>query len=109
MKIAWRLFSFFIYSNLFIAICAVLMIDQTTELLLNEWPPFAFTAFAFFATMCSYSFHWWLTPDIDIPSSRLRWLRRNKHVHLVLFFISLPGVIYYAILLIDHWQWLLVA
>jgi 4-hydroxybenzoate polyprenyltransferase len=109
MKFARQLFSFFIYSNLFIALCAILMIVQTFGLLLDEWPPFTFIAFAFFATLSSYSFHWWLTPDIDLPSERLSWLKRNKYVHLILFFASLPGAVYYGILLIDHWPWLLLA
>lgn len=102
-------FHFLIYSNLFIAICAVLMVCQTGMLLLHEPPDFAIIAFIFFASICSYSFHWYLTPDIDLPSSRLRWVKRNRWVHLAFFFTGLPGVIYYAIALINHWPWLLLS
>lgn len=101
--------AFFVYSNLFITACAVLMVYQTYDLLLHSTPDLSFTGFVVFATLCSYSFHWWLTPDIDMESSRLRWLKKYRHVHQILFVAGLLGVAWTGILLIRHWPWLLLA
>lgn len=108
MSFAGKLFRFFIYSNLFIALCAVLMVYQTCEILLHTEPSTYFIAFVFFATICSYSFHWYLTPvDIEIPSPRTQWLSQNKNVHVVMFFTGLAGVAVSGFFLLDHWYWLL--
>ncbi|MEZ4821359.1 MAG: hypothetical protein R2942_02705 [Ignavibacteria bacterium] len=37
-----------------------------------------------FATMTSYSFHWYLTPDVSGPSPRFDWVDKNKKI--LLFF-----------------------
>ena len=105
-----KLSLFFIYSNLFIAFCAVLMVYQTYQLVLRTNPDIYFTAFVFFATICSYSFHWYLTPaDIELTSSRSQWLSRNKKVHLVLFFTGLAGTAFTSLFLLHHWYWLLLS
>jgi 4-hydroxybenzoate polyprenyltransferase len=105
-----KLFRFFIYSNLFIALCAVLMVYQTCELLLHTIPDIYFTCFVFFATICSYSFHWYLTPvDTEKPSSRMDWLSRNRNVHTILFFIGLAGASVSCLFLLDYWAWLLLS
>jgi 4-hydroxybenzoate polyprenyltransferase len=85
------------------------MVYQTSLLLLHTSPDLNVATFIFFSTICSYSFHWYLTPDIDLPSSRLRWLKANHSTHLVLFFIGLTGAVFYGILLIEHWYWLLLS
>jgi 4-hydroxybenzoate polyprenyltransferase len=100
---------FFVYSNLFIAACAVLMVYQTSKILLHTLPDFHFVIFVFCATICSYSFHWWLTPDIELDSSRLRWLKKYRNVHLALFIAGLAGAAWYGSLLLNHWPWLLLA
>lgn len=106
-----RTFSrFFIYSNLFIALCAVVMVCQTYELLLDTAPDIYFIAFVFSASLCSYSFHWYLTPaDIEVNTSRTQWLTRHKNIHLVLFYTGLAGVGVSSLYLLDHWQWLLLS
>lgn len=105
-----KLFSFFIYSNLFIALCAVIMVYQTCELLLHTPPDPWFIVFVFFATICSYSFHWYLTPaGIEPTSPRTQWLSRNKNVHLVLFFTGLACVAVSGFFLLYHWHWLLLS
>ncbi|MGZ8508972.1 MAG: hypothetical protein ACXWWA_01295 [Chitinophagaceae bacterium] len=110
MNLLRNLSRFFIYSNLFIALCAVIMVYQTYELLIDTTPAPYFIAFVFFATICSYSFHWWLTPtNIEITSPRMQWLARYKKVHLVLFFIGLAGVVISGLFLLDHWYWLLLS
>lgn len=107
MSPAGKLFRFFIYSNLFIALCAVLMVYQTCELLLNHPPAAYFTFFVFFATICSYSFHWYLTP-FEPPSSspRVVWMEQNRHVHSILFFIGLAGAGFCFLYLLPFWPWL---
>jgi 4-hydroxybenzoate polyprenyltransferase len=103
--LAKRVFHFFVFSNLFIACCAVLMAYQTSLLVIGVSAGFQFLGFVFFATLSSYSFHWYLTPDIeDIDSDRLRWLMRNRRVHLVLLTLSVAGVAYFGYFLLPHWK-----
>lgn len=110
MNFSRKFFHFFIYSNLFIAFCAVIMVYQTSELLLHTAPDFHFIAFIFFATLCSYSFHWYLTPSgMESTSSRTQWLIQNRKVHLCLFFTGLAGVAVSGIFLLEHWRWLLLS
>lgn len=104
-----KLFDYFVYSNLFIAACAVLMAYQTGDLLLHTSPDLYLIAFIFFATICSYSFHWYLTPDVSIESPRLRWLKKNRGVHTVLFFVGLTGSVVFGFFLVYHWYWLLLS
>lgn len=104
-----RIFHFFVFSNLFIACCAVLMAYQTSLLLTGLPPGFEFSGFVFFATITSYSFHWYLTPDIeDIDSDRLRWLTRNRRIHLVFLVLGVAGVTYFSYYLLHHWKDLLI-
>ena len=110
MSFAGKLFRFFIYSNLFIAFCAVFMVYQTCALLLHTAPDTYFTGFVFFATICSYSFHWFLTPvDTETPSSRMDWLNRHRKIHTILFPIGLAGAVVCCLFLLDYWPWLLLS
>jgi len=110
MNLAGKLFRFFIYSNLFIAFCAVLMVFQTSELLLHSLPDIYFTFFVFFATVCSYSFHWYLTHlETETPSPRMQWLSRNRTVHTILFFIGLAGAGLCSLFLLPYWPWVLLS
>lgn len=108
MKVLRDLFRFFIYSNLFIACCAILMLAQTGYLLQQSAPSFDLLAFAFSATISSYSFHWYLTPATG-DSDRIRWLARNQKIHLYLFIAGTAGAAVYGLRLIDHWPWLIFA
>jgi 4-hydroxybenzoate polyprenyltransferase len=110
MSLAGKLFRFLVYSNLFIALCAVLMVYQTSELLLHSPPAIYFTFFVFFATICSYSFHWYLTPfETETPSPRVKWLERNRNVHTILFFTGLAGAGFCFLYLLPFWPWLLLS
>lgn len=101
---------FFIYSNLFIACCAVLMLAQTAAQILHTSPPAGLIAFVFCATISSYSFHWYLTPvSNDYHSDRIDWLSRHKNIHLWLFILGTIGAAIFGIELIRHWQWLIFA
>jgi hypothetical protein len=66
-----------------------------------------FLFFAFTGTLCSYSFHWFLTPAAFSGSYRTQWSVRNKWLHLFLLLISLIGAAFYVWQLRAHWQWLL--
>src|SRR5258706_8526778 len=100
--------SFIVYSNLFIAFCAILMVNQTFVLLLHTKPGFSFLGFVFFSTICSYSFHWYLTSHSMIPSARITWMQRNRNIHFILLFIGLAGCIVFFFLLLHWWFWLMI-
>src|SRR5258705_3320580 len=96
-------FRFFVYSNLFIAACAVLMVSQTYQLLVHITPDFYILGFVFFSTICSYSFHWYLSSDSAPGSARSDWQQRNHYVHATLFFIGAIGAAIFFFILLKHW------
>jgi 4-hydroxybenzoate polyprenyltransferase len=102
-------FRFFIYSNLFIAVCAVLMVSQSYQLLLHTSPDLYFLAFVFFSTICSYSFHWHLSTATVLSSPRIEWQQRNQSVHIILFITGLIGAAIFFLYLIKYWPWLLLS
>ncbi len=106
-----QIFQFFIYSNIFISCCAALMSWETAYLFLGNQQSTRFLLFVFFATLCSYSFHWWLTPLLPETSSgeRAIWIRKNQRAYPVLLGISAIGTIITALFLLEHWLWLLIA
>ena len=97
------LFDFFIFSSIYIALCAVLMVYQTHLLLLQSKPSFNFLAFVFFSTICSYNFHWYLTPKSVTASQRINWAQRHKNWHLILYIIGLAGCAIYFFTISKHW------
>lgn len=71
--------------------------------------PFSFSlaGFVFFGSVCSYNFHWYLTPPhVENPSGKMAWNISNKMVHLILFVLGLAGSALFTFLLIEHWFWL---
>jgi 4-hydroxybenzoate polyprenyltransferase len=104
--LAKKLFDFFVFSSLFIALCAVLMVYQTCFLFSI---PFSFplAAFVFSGSVCSYNFHWYLTPpQVQEPSEKEVWNICNKRIHLILFIIGLLGAGVCSLVLVKHWFWL---
>jgi 4-hydroxybenzoate polyprenyltransferase len=101
------IFNFFIFSSLYIALCAVLMVWQVSHIFLGDTISMPFYAFVFFSTMCSYNFHWYLTVHSATGSERLQWAVRNKSVHFILYLIGLVGSAYYLFVLRRHWDWIL--
>ena len=68
---------------------------------------FPLYAFVFFGSVCSYNFHWYLTPpDVPATSYKLRWNLSNRNLHLVLSFIGRLGAAACCVLLLKHWVWL---
>jgi hypothetical protein len=102
------LFRFFVYSNLFIALCAVLMVNQTYQLM-HLPADFYFMSFVFFSTICSYSFHWYLSSPSVLSSPRIEWQLRNQRLHLIFFIAGLVGSVIFFLYLRQHWFWLLVS
>jgi len=82
---------YLVFSSLYIALCAVLMVWQTTWLLLGAAPPGRLFGFVFFATICSYNFHWYLTPRSISPSRRVQWTHRHKTLHFVFYLVGIVG------------------
>lgn len=105
MSLARRLFRFFIFSNLYIACLAVLMAWQTSMVLAIPADQDTLL-FIFFATLCSYSFHWMLTNDWLQETPRSRWQKANRFVHPLLLVPGTAGSAWYAWKLMEHWPWL---
>jgi 4-hydroxybenzoate polyprenyltransferase len=76
------------------------MIWQTSWLLLGTTPPGRLLGFVFFSTICSYNFHWYLTPRSAEPSHRVQWTHHHKTLHFVLYLTGLVGAgVYFLYLL----------
>jgi len=106
ISILKKAFDFFVFSSLFIAFCAIFMVYQT-DLLFDIQPSIKILGFVFSGTVCSYNFHWYLTPpNVGGPTEKVIWNIRNKQLHLVLFFIGLISSAIFSILLIHQWFWL---
>ena len=88
-----KIFDFFLFSSLFISLCAVVMVYQTYQLLIYEQPSATLLLFIFFSTVCSYNFHWWLTPTSVHSSQRIYWAQQHKGLHLFLYIIGLVACV----------------
>ena len=101
-----KAFDFFVFSSLFIAFCAIFMVYQT-DLLFDIKSSFSILGFVFSGTVCSYNFHWYLTPpNVGGPTEKIIWNIRNKQLHLILAFLGLAGAVIFSLLLIHEWFWL---
>ena len=103
-----KVFDLFLFSSLFIALCAVLMTLQTNNLFALEYNDRHYAAFVFFSTICSYNFHWYLTPDSFAERTRAAWTRQHKLLHLLLFIFGVIGSAWYFFSFPDKWFWLTV-
>jgi 4-hydroxybenzoate polyprenyltransferase len=63
--------------------------------------------FVFFATICSYNFHWYLTPQSksmsESKSERIQWSLHHKNTHLLLYFAGVIGSVIFFYTLRQHW------
>lgn len=71
------------------------MIWQTSQLLLGSPPSGRLLGFVFFSTICSYNFHWYLTPRSASPSRRVQWTQHHKVLHFVLYLAGGVGALVY--------------
>ncbi len=85
------------------------MVNQSSRLLLQQPPNINLLFFVFFSTICSYSFHWYLTGESLLPSPRIEWTKQYRTIILLLFFIGLIGAAIFFLLLIQFWYLLLFA
>ncbi|MBW8683678.1 UbiA family prenyltransferase [Chitinophaga rhizophila] len=97
------LFNFLLFSSLYVACIAIVMIWQTNTLLHVQEVNHVYYFFVFCATMCSYNFHWYLTPADYSTSERIQWGARHKGLQLALCAISGAGALYGFWLLKEHW------
>ena len=101
-----RLFDFFIFSSLFIAGCAVLMVYQVNDLFKLQYRPAHYLWFVFFSTICSYNFHWYFTPDTTSENRRILWTHKHKRIHLLFIIVSGIGAFLFFLPLIEYWLWI---
>ena len=101
-----RLFNFFLFSSLFIAFCAVLMVHQSNHLLHLEYNSQSLLLFVFFSTLCSYNLHWWLTPYSSSEKIRSQWTQQHRITHISLICIGAAGSFWFFLPYIDHWIWI---
>src|SRR5438270_10063354 len=80
-----KVFDFFLFSSLYISCCAVIMVWQTNQLLHLQYDKLSFIGFVFASTMCSYNFHWYLTPDATSETDRAAWTRQHKIFQMIFF------------------------
>jgi 4-hydroxybenzoate polyprenyltransferase len=97
---------FIVFTSIFIAFCAIMMVHETNHLLQLNYNKQAYFYFVFFSTLCSYNFHWWLTPGNDSEMIRMRWTREYKQLHLILFVTGLTGAIWFFFYFIQDWFWM---
>lgn len=104
------LFDFIVFSNLFIALCAVLMTQGTIVEFNLQQLPHNFLAFIFFSTLSSYSIHWYLTnAEVEITASRTQWLKQHKKLHALFFILSVAGTFIFALSLLRYWIYIIPA
>lgn len=103
---ARSIFNFFLFSSVFIALCAVLMVYQTNHLLQLSYDPAPLLYFVFFSTLCSYNMHWYFTPFSFSEKIRSQWTQRHRLTHIVLMAIGAIGAAWFFFSFIDHWIWI---
>lgn len=83
-----------------------MMVLQTNQLLALQYDVGNYLGFVAFSTLCSYNFHWYLTPDMPSETVRIQWTRQHRSLHFALFVAGLAGAGWYFFQLIHHWFWL---
>lgn len=97
-----KIFDFFIFSSIYISLCAVLMTWQSIHVL-HLTISGDYYWFVFFATIASYNFHWYLTPQSNTSADRIRWSLQHKNAHLLFYFAGVIGSIIFFYKLREHW------
>jgi hypothetical protein len=107
MRPIWRSIpDFLLFTSIFIAGCAVAMALHATYFY-GLQPDRDLLLFIFSGTLCSYNFHWMLTPALYGESRKAAWSYRNRRLHAALFGISALAAAWFGFRLIAHWHWLL--
>jgi 4-hydroxybenzoate polyprenyltransferase len=85
------------------------MVYQTYTLVIGQPVNLYFAAFVFFSTVCSYNFHWALTPHSIAPSQRLEWDLKHQSYHLLLSVTGLVCSVIFFFFLKEHWFYIGIA
>ena len=85
------------------------MVYQTYSLIIGRSMNVYFAAFVFFSTVCSYNFHWALTPHMLAPSHRLEWDENHKNYHFLLSITGLVGAVICFFFIKEHWFYIGIA
>lgn len=83
-KISDDILQFVLFSNIYIALCAVMMCQATAQLFQLNLSD-TYLLFLFSGTLGSYSLHWYLTDSSTEDTKRGRWNQNHKQVLLGLF------------------------
>src|SRR6186997_2101526 len=84
---------FILSHSIFVAICAVALSFQTTQLLQLHINPFIY-GFIFFATLCSYNFYWILSKLSFAQKAAVPALIKKEKTGFILLVISAAGLMY---------------
>ncbi len=97
-----KFFDYFLFSSIYISLCAVIMTWQSSHLL-HLTISKDYYWFVFFATICSYNFHWYLTPQSSHSAERTDWSLHHKNTHLIFYFAGVIGSVIFFYTLRQHW------
>lgn len=101
-----KAFDFLLFTSIYIALCCVVMIYQS-YLLFDIPVNWSFLLFALSGTLCSYNFHWYLTPSLYGLSGKAAWSVQKKRAHAALFVLGAIGAAYFGVQLLHYWEWLI--
>ncbi len=104
-----NLFNFFLFSSLFIALGAVLMVHQTNQLLQLRYDFTPLLYFVFFSTLCSYNIHWYFTPVSFSEKIRSYWTQKHRYIHLILAITGAAGSAWFFFSFGKEWIWIIPA
>lgn len=107
MNLLRRVIYSFVFGNIYISICAVVMFSYTC-LVLRLAADKLFLPFVFFAALTSYSFHWYLTKHPGGLSVRMAWTSSHRKFLLVLMIVSLVSTYVLLVFLKEHFMVLLI-
>ena len=89
-----KFFNFFLFSSIFIALCAVALCMETNILLGLPFNNFSFYCFVFGATLLQYNLHY-VSKTVAVKDSlRFEWSQRNKGIHIVLLIAGFLLIIF---------------
>ncbi|RYY66087.1 MAG: hypothetical protein EOO12_05240 [Chitinophagaceae bacterium] len=106
MRLLRSLYDWALFTSFFIAVCAVIMTAQASYFY-GLPPQPSLLAFVFTGTLCSYNFHWMLTPALYGESVKAAWSYRHKKLHAALFGITGLASAWLTWQLRYEWPWLL--
>lgn len=82
------------------------MVHQVSNLFHLQYNFASYMGFVFFSTICSYNFHWYLTPHTVSENRRTLWTQQHKSVHLLLIILSFVGASLFFLPLMEYWIWI---